>query len=141
MRKRVWGVLIASLAIGGPAWAQKNSGPLLPTEPYTPRPAVPRYVPPPPMTAPPSVSLPPIAPSYSRPPPAPLAAQGRNPAVEQLAQSLPLDPGTREMHDQVPPNPRAMERQLGLREAQGPVRDLRGRLASTREIIDALRPR
>ncbi len=134
--RRFWMCGVA-MALASPAWAQKNSGPLLPTAPYeVPRPA-PRY--PPPQSLP-SQSLPPQYPppqSYARP----AAPPAGNPAVEQLAQTLPLDPATRELRDALPADPRATERRLGLREAQGPVVDLRGRLASTREIIDALRPR
>lgn len=113
-----------------PTLAQKNSGPLLPIEPY-PQPRAPL---PPPRYAPPLQPSSP-SPSYRAP------ATGNNPAVEQRAQSLPIDPQTRELRDQLPADPRGVERRLGLREARGPVTDLRGHNASSREIVDALRPR
>ena len=114
----------------GPALAQKNSGPLLPIAPppvtYAPRPVAPAYAPPSPL----------------RPAPvAPQARPGGNPDVERQAQALPLDPQTREMRDQPVPNARAVEQRLGLRAARGPATDMRGRNASSREIVDALKPR
>lgn len=118
-----------ALGIAAPAWAQKNSGPLLPAKP-------PAYAPP----AHASPSYAPHQPSYpaARPPP---GAQGGNPDAERLAQTLPLDPQTRELRDQLPPDPRGTERRLGLREPRGPATDLRGRTPSPREIVDALAPR
>lgn len=109
--------------VAPPVLAQKNSGPLLPVNP-APRP-------------PPAYAAP------RPPPPAPQAgaAQGANPDAERLAQSLPLDPQTRELRDQMPANPQGVERRLGLREPHGRVVDLRGRLPSSREIVDALAPR
>ncbi len=119
---------VAGLAV--PAWAQKNSGPLLPTAP-------PAY------TSPPSMPSPYASPHYPRPAPRPLppAARAGNPDAERLAQSLPLDPQTRELRDQMPADPRGVERRLGLREPRGPATDLRGRAPSPREIADALAPR
>jgi len=116
------------LGIAAPAWAQKNSGPLLPVSPpaYTP----PVYIPPAPRLYPPPA-----------PRPAPPAPQAGNPDAERLAQTLPLDPQTRELRDQMPADPRGAERRLGLREPQGPATDLRGRTPSAREIVDALAPR
>ena len=122
----------AALGLEAPAWAQKNSGPLLPVSPYGYTP--PAFVPP---------SAPPLRPYY-RPPvsrPAPPSPQAGNPDAERLAQTLPLDPQTRELRDQMPPDPRGTERRLGLREPRGPVIDLRGRTPSPQEIVDALAPR
>ena len=123
---------VVALGIAVPAWAQKNSGPLLPTSP-------PAYTPP--AYAPPSyTSRPPYPPPAARPPPPP-GPQAGNPDAERLAQTLPLDPQTRELRDQMPPDPRGAERRLGLREPRGPATDLRGRTPSPREIVDALAPR
>jgi len=118
-----------------PAWAQKNSGPLLPmSPPYTP-----------PSYARPSYPSPSYAsPSYMPPRalrPLPPAARAGNPDAERLAQTLPLDPQTRELRDQMPADPRGTERRLGLREPHGPATDLRGRAPSPREIVNALAPR
>ncbi len=127
--------LAAFVLVAGPAAAQKNSGPLLPVAP-------------PPMSAPLRPTIPP--PTYApaaRPPmgQAPVApmtgARGGNPDVERQAQALPIDPATRDMQDQVPADPRRLERALGLRPARGPVTDLRGHTATAREIVDALAPR
>jgi len=113
-----------------PAWAQKNSGPLLPVSPPYPPPS---YSP----SSYPSPSyMPPRAPR-----PLPPAARAGNPDAERLAQSLPLDPQTRELRDQMPADPRGTERRLGLREPHGPATDLRGRAPSPREIVNALAPR
>ncbi len=117
-------VLAACALVGvGPAMAQKNSGPLLPTAP-------------PPFARPaPAYQPPPLQPQPSR------AQAGANPDVERQAQALPIDPQTRELRDQMPADPRGIERRLGLREARGPATDLRGRTATSREIVDALAPR
>ena len=129
-----------ALGIAAPAWAQKNSGPLLPTSP-------PAYAPPaytPPLYAPPPPASPPFARRpYAVPAPQPMppAPQAGNPDAERLARTLPLDPQTREMRDQMPADPRGAERRLGLREPRGPATDLRGRTPSSREIVDALAPR
>ena len=127
------------------AWAQKNSGPLLPDAPAYPVPAPPIYNPPPPTyTRPPSQFAPSYAPSYApqyAPPPLAPPPRAGNPDAERLAQSLPLDPTTRELRDQLPPNPPATEARLGLREPQGPAIDMRGRTPTPREIVDALAPR
>ena len=132
--------LSIALGIAAPAWAQKNSGPLLPTSP-------PAYAPPayaPPAYAPPPYASPPFARRpYAVPAPQPMppAPQAGNPDAERLARTLPLDPQTREMRDQMPADPRGAERRLGLREPRGPATDLRGRTPSSREIVDALAPR
>lgn len=137
--------LAAAMAIAAlaapPAMAQKNSGPLLPTTP--PPVAAPRPMIPPPTYAPPSYSTPSYAPSSQAPmaqPPS-AGAPGGNPDVERQAQALPLDPATRDLQDQLPADPRRVQRALGLRAARGPVTDLRGHTASPREIVDALAPR
>ena len=125
---------VVALGIAVPAWAQKNSGPLLPTSP-------PAYAPPaygPPSYAPPSYAPRPYYPAPRRPPPGP---QAGNPDAERMAQTLPLDPQTRELRDQMPPDPRGTGHRLGLREPRGPATDLRGRTPSPREIVDALAPR
>lgn len=128
-----------ALGIAAPAWGQKNSGPLLPTSPpaYTP----PAYTPP--LYAPPPVSPPFARRPYAVPAPQPMppAPQAGNPDAERLARTLPLDPQTRELRDQMPADPRGAERRLGLREPRGPATDLRGRTPSSREIVDALAPR
>lgn len=140
--------LAAAFAVGAlaapPALAQKNSGPLLQSDP--PPVASPRPFIPPPTYAPPSYSTPSYAPQapmarapMSQPPSA--GAPGGNPDVERQAQALPLDPATRELQDQLPADPRRVQRALGLRAARGPVTDLRGHTASPREIVDALAPR
>lgn len=119
----------------GPAAAQKNSGPLLPVGP-------------PPMVTPTRPNIPPptyapaVRPPMGQAPGGPMAgAAGGNPDVERQAQALPIDPATRDMQDQVPADPRRVERALGLRPARGPVTDLRGHTATAREIVDALAPR
>ncbi len=121
-----------ALGIAAPVWAQKNSGPLLPISP-------PAYSPPP-YTSPPLARRP-----YAQPPlqsmPSAAAPRAGNPDAERLAQSLPLDPQTRELRDQMPADPGGTERRLGLREPRGPATDLRGRTPSSREIVDALAPR
>lgn len=119
-----------ALGLAAPAWAQKNSGPLLPTSP-------PAYAPPP-YSHQPYASRPYTPPAPRPMPPAP---QAGNPDAERLAQTLPLDPQTRELRDQMPADPRGAERRLGLREPRGPATDLRGRTPSPREIVDALAPR
>jgi hypothetical protein len=123
--------LAAIVLIGGmgtPALAQKNSGPLLPITP--------------PYASPPQYAAPPYSsPPYTSSPPRPSLARAGNPDAERLAQSLPLDPQTRELRDQMPADPRGTERRLGLREPRGPATDLRGRAPSSREIVDALAPR
>ena len=126
------------LAVPHPASAQKNSGSLLPTTPpYSPQPYSSQPYPPP------AYAPTPYAPRAAAPRPLPPVAgpQGGNPDVERLAQSLPLDPQTRELQDQMPADPRGTERRLGLREPRGPATDMRGRTPSPREIVDALAPR
>lgn len=103
-------------AAAQPAWAQKNTGPVLSP---APRPAAPQSM------------APPLAPQAGTP----------NPEAERLAQSLPLDPQTRELRDSLPPDPAGTQRRLGLRVPRGPATDLRGRTPSSREIVDALAPR
>ena len=126
MSRLVVPIMVAVLLTGGSAYAQKNSGPLLPSAP-PPYPALPRTTP---------------TPTYREPVrPSPVTSPGNNPDVERQSQALPIDPQTREMRDQMPADPRGIERRLGLREARGPATDLRGRNATTREIVDALAPR
>ena len=128
---------VVALGLAAPAWAQKNSGPLLPVGPpaYTPPAFAPPPAPPRPLYPPPPADPTP----GSRP--APPGPQAGNPDAERLAQTLPLDPQTRELRDQMPTDPRGTERRLGLREPRGPVIDLRGRTPSPQEIVDALAPR
>ena len=124
--------LAAFLLGAGPVAAQKNSGPLLPVAPSM-APMRP--------TIPPPTYVPAVRPPMGQAP-APMAgAPGGNPDAERQAQALPLDPATRDMQDQVPADPRRLERALGLRPARGPVTDLRGHTATAREIVDALAPR
>ncbi len=111
------------------SWAQKNSGALLSTAP-------------PPAVVPPPTVVPRVAPIIPTAPVAPVAPQaGRDPQVEQLVQSMPIDPATRELTNREPADIRGVERRLGLRETRGPRTDLRGHTPTTREIVDALAPR
>ncbi len=132
-------VFVAGMVV--PAWAQKNSGPLLPMSP--PSYARPSYARP--SYPSPSYPSPSYAPPSYMPPralrPLPPAARAGNSDAERLAQTLPLDPQTRELRDQMPADPRGTERQLGLREPHGPATDLRGHTPSPREIVNALAPR
>jgi hypothetical protein len=89
-------------------------------------------------TAPPPrpAAIPPVA----TPPPAqaaPAPAEN-NTAVARLADSLPLDPATRDLRNRLPADPRGIERRLGLREPHGPRVDMRGRTPTPKEIADAL---
>jgi hypothetical protein len=70
--------------------------------------------------------------------PPPSTVGGGDAGARQLENTLPLDPATRNLQDQVPPNPGAVERQLGLRQPVGPVTDLRGRAPSPQEIVNGL---
>jgi hypothetical protein len=117
-------VCVISLFGAASATAQKYPGTTIPVAPAPSS----KYYPPP------------AAPQLPAPSPT-LQQPGRDAAAEQRAQSLPLEPGTRELRDQLPPNVPAVERRLGLRPASGPATDLRGRLVSPREIVDALAPR
>ena len=127
-RPRRFLLLAGLLASAAPAWAQKNSGPLLPVEP-----AAPAYRPQP---------IPRPAPPMFAPPPMPQPQQGGvNPEAERLARTLPLPPETRELRDGVPADRVGTERRLGLREPRGQATDMRGRTPSPREIVDALAPR
>ena len=123
-------VCVMSLCGIASAAAQKYPGTPLPVAPVPsakyPSPAAPQY--PSPMAPQPPAASPAVQP-------------GRDAAAEQRAQRLPLDPATRELRDQLPPNVAGVERALGLRPASGPATDLRGRIASPREIVDALAPR
>jgi len=111
------------------ATAQKYPGTAIP---YAPAPTAP--------TPAPRYPTSPV-PQAPAPAPSPATQPGIDAQAEQRAQTLPLDPGTRELRDQLPPNVPSVERSLGLRPATGPTVDLRGRLASPREIVDALAPR
>lgn len=122
-----WAGGALALVLAAPAaWAQKNSGPLLPTAPQPVRPA--------PSFARPST---PAAPRTAAPP----SAGGTNPDAARLAQTLPIDPAVGALVNQEPADPRATERRLGLREPRGAATDMRGRRPSSREIVDALAPR
>lgn len=121
-------VFVAGVAF--PALAQKNSGPLLPTTPaYAPR-----------AYASPTYDAPPSSAPRLYDAPRPPAARAGNPDAERLAQTLPLDPRTRELRDRMPADPQETERRLGLREPHGPATDLRGHTPSPREIVNALAP-
>ena len=120
------GALVLGLAIPTAAWAQKNSGPLLPLDTPPSRPA---YVPP---------AYNPAAP---RPVPQAAGPGGNNPDAARLAQTLPLDPQTAGLQNQEPPDPHGVERRLGIREPRGPATDMRGRTPSPRDIVNALAPR
>jgi hypothetical protein len=134
-----WIALVCVMSLFGiaSAAAQKYPGTPIPVAPAPavkyPSPAAPQY---------PS-SVAPQYPPSAAPQPTPSAASQpeRDAAAEQRAQRLPLDPATRDLRDQLPPNVAGVERTLGLRPAHGPATDLRGRLVSPREIVDALAPR
>lgn len=125
--------LVLGLAVPAVAWAQKNSGPLLPPDTPTYRPA-PSYAAPP-------YSAPPYSPAPPRPVPQAAGPGGTNPDAARLAQTLPLDPQTAGLQNQEPPDPRGVERRLGIREPRGPATDMRGRTPSPRDIVNALAPR
>jgi len=84
---------------------------------------------------------PPAAPQAAAPAPKPAVpdAGGKNPAALKAAEKLPLDPATKAIRDRVPPNPKAIERQLGLREPVGPKVNFEGRNPSKQEIVNALK--
>jgi hypothetical protein len=94
----------------------------------------------------PTYAPPPYAPAAPAPrsalPPATLPSTGtiggNDAGARQIENRLPLDPATRNLQDQVPPNPGAVERQLGLRQPVGPVTDLRGHAPSPQEIVNGL---
>ena len=135
-----WIALVCVMSLFGiaSAAAQKYPGTPIPVAPAPavkyPSPAAPQY---------PSSTAPqyPASAAPQPPVPSPALQPERDAAAEQRAQRLPLDPGTRELRDQLPPNVAGVERTLGLRPARGPATDLRGRLVSPREIVDALAPR
>lgn len=129
-------MLLAALLITQSAWAQKNSGPLLPIDAPPSFPAARPQMPPPQMS--PQMSPQPMMPRVS--PQASVSGAG-NPDAERMARTLPLDPQTRDLQDQLPANPRDVERRLGLREPRGPATDMRGRTPTPREMVNALTPR
>lgn len=101
-----------------------------PIQPYRPPAAAP--------TTPPPWSAPAVVPAV----PGPAGAIGGNDAAAlQAERSLPLDPGTRNLQNQLPPDPQAVQRQLGLRTPVGPVTDLRGHTPSAQEIANGLNRR
>ena len=112
-----------SLALTGVAAAQKYPGTGIPRGPAPP----PR---------PPAVQAPPPA-----VPAAPAASTGHDAGAERIARGLPLDPAVRDLQNQLPANVPAVERTLGLHPPTGRATDMRGRLPSPREIVDALAPR
>jgi hypothetical protein len=107
----------------GSVMAQKYPGTSIPTAPAP----APKY------SAP---NIQPVSPYPTTP-----AAPSQDPDAERVARGLPLDPSIRELHDQVPPSIPAVERSLGLHVPTGRVTDLRGRVASPAEIVNALAPR
>jgi hypothetical protein len=79
-------------------------------------------------------------------PASPDAMTGRNEksaddAAYKVEQSSGLPAQVRDLKDQVPPNPQALIRQLGLHDDPAVRVDFRNRTPSTEEIVDALRPR
>ena len=85
----------------------------------TPPPVVHRVVPPPAASTPPTSA----------------EADG---SARRLAETLPLDPATRDLRNREPADVHAVIRQLGLREPHGTRVDLRGRTPTPKEIADAL---
>jgi hypothetical protein len=139
---------VVSLALAAPAMAQKYPGNTIPSGPTAPYSAPAPYTAPVPYTVPTPYTAPmPSRPPYPTMPVTPMqpsasiASPGSDVAAERFARSLPLDPAIRELRDQLPPNVPAVERALGLRPPRGSATDLRGRVPSPREIVDALAPR
>jgi hypothetical protein len=128
-----------SMAFAASANAQKYPGATIPTGPQVPYSAPSPYSTPSPYSAPYTAPLrPPVTAPAS---PAAPAGQEADAAAERVAQSLPLDPATRDLRDRLPPNIPAVERALRLRPPRGPATDLRGGTPSPREIVNALAPR
>ena len=137
---RLCGIGLMAVALSGAvsgafshaAMAQKNPGTTIPTSPPPASVAQPAYRPPP-QAAP--------APTPAPMPPPSARAPGGDPAAEALANRLPLPPATRDLTNQLPADIAGTERRLGLRRPQGPATDMRGRVPTTEEIVNALAPR
>jgi hypothetical protein len=65
----------------------------------------------------------------------------QNRSVDELAADLPLDQGTRDLTDAMPPDPGAIELRLGLRRTRAIGVDMRGRTPSPVELVEALAPK
>jgi hypothetical protein len=134
-----------SLAFAAAADAQKYPGATIPTGPQVPYSAPSPYSTPSPYSAPSPYATPytaPVRPQATIPAlPAAPAGQEADAAAARVAQSLPLDPATRDLRDRLPPNVPAVERALGLHPPTGPATDLRGGTPSPRDIVNALAPR
>jgi hypothetical protein len=76
---------------------------------------------------------PPPSPSYAPP----VHPTENNPQVEALADRLPLAPSVKAIRNQEPPDPKGVERQLGLHEPKGVRVNLEGRTPSKQEILNA----
>lgn len=70
--------------------------------------------------------------------PVPAAVPGENnPGVKQLAERLPLAPSVKSLRNQMPPDPKGVERQLGLHEPHGVRVNMEGRNPTKQEILHA----
>jgi|tagenome__1003787_1003787.scaffolds.fasta_scaffold20468539_2 hypothetical protein len=61
-------------------------------------------------------------------------------AVTKAARELPLDPAVKALNDTLPYNAGAVERRLGLRRTRATGIDMRRRVPTPAEIVDALEP-
>ncbi len=100
----------------------------------------PSYSAPPSYTPTPSYSPPPVARPVVPPPvaAAPPASPEPDGAARRLAETLPLDPATRDLRNREPADVPGVIRELGLRVPHGTRVDLRGRTPTPKEIADAL---
>ena len=126
-------VVALSLAFAAAANAQKYPGATIPAGPQIPYSAPSPYSTPYTAPARPQMTIPAL--------PAAPAAQEGDAAAARVAESLPLDPATRDLRDRLPPNVPAVERALGLHPPSGPATDMRGATPSPRDIVNALAPR
>lgn len=125
--------MLALAAIFAPASAQiaipdagsKSAAPVV-----VPRPAIPA-----------PWSAPAVVPAPSAPALVPGQIGGNDAQALADERALPLDPATRNLRNQLPADPQAVKRQLGLRDPVGPVTDLRGHTPSPQEIANGLNRR
>jgi hypothetical protein len=75
-------------------------------------------------------------PHIAAPPPAATSGEN-NPRVKQLADRLPLAPSIKSLRNQMPPDPKGVERQLGLHEPHGVRVNMEGRNPTKQEILHA----
>jgi hypothetical protein len=131
MRSLLSRISIASLITAilcNASFAQKYQGDAIPDPSLArPAPVVPRPVPRPAPFAPPSAAaLPPQAPAET------------DSEAAQLADRLPLDPSTRDLRNQLPPDVPGTIRQLRLRVPNGSRVNLTSHRPSSAEILNAL---